>query len=237
MAKRLTRKQIKKEDVVKSTLLKFWEDIQTHPIRFTSIIILAAGILIISIAWKNYAIYKYDHAEQLLSQVLKEYNPIQQEENFSLSNNNILSSSNIANSSTINKLNTIIRDFPDTLYAQKALYYLSMIQIKNNNYDEAIINLQKSLKLSKNKIITDFSKFALSIAFSKKQEFSEAKEIIKSLINDPSCYIPKDYLLFQLASVYEQEGNISESKNYLRRVLNEFPSTTLRSLIDKKLKL
>jgi len=236
MVKRLTRKQIKKEDAVKSAILKFWENIQAHPIRFTSIIILFSGIVLISVAWINYSNYRYEYPEELISQALNEFNPSNEQENSAFSQDDYLSIFSSKDSATINKLSIVIRDFPNTLYAQKALYYLGIIQLKNNKYDEAIQNFQKALKISKDKIITDLSKFALSMALVKKQEFTEAKSIIKELLNDQSSYFPKDYLLFQLADFYEQEGNIQESKKYLRKILNEIPSTTLRAEIEKKLK-
>lgn len=236
MAKRLTRKQIKKEDAVKSAILKFWENFQTHPIRFTSIIVLLAGIILISVAWINYSNHKYEYPEELISQALNEFNSSSEQENSPFSQDSFLSLSPLTNSAAINKLNIIIRDFPNTLYAQKALYYLGIAQLKNNKYDEAIMNFQKSLKISKDKTINDLSKFALSMALVKKQDFEGAKSIIKELINDQSSYIPKDYLLFQLADFYEQEGNIQESKKYLRKIINEIPSTTLRAEIEKKLK-
>lgn len=237
MPRKLTKKQIVKQDVVKSTIVNFWEDLQAHPIRFTAIIVLFAGLLIVSLAWRYYSINKYENASALMSKVLAEFSGPEQ--------NPLLANQEPSPDISLDKkyqelekdLYTVVRDFPNSAYAPQALYFRGVIQMKQGHFDDSIASFQQSMASIKDSLTPYLAKFCLARAYSKKSSYAEATKIFKELIDDQNSPVPKDYIYWEIALMYQAQGNQNDSKMMLQKIITEFPVSPLKSKIEAQLKI
>ena len=236
MPKKLTRKQIVKQDVVKSTIVSFWENLQAHPIRITAIVVLFVGILIVGLSLKYYAANKDENAHVLLTKVLTEFNG--PERNPFLKNqvqiSTVLPEKKFKEMEK--NLYTIIRDYPGTKYASQALYFLGIVQMKQSHIDDSINTFQKSIASKQDDITSYLAKFCLAQAYSKKKSYNEATKILQELTDDQNSLIPKDYLYWELSYIYEMHGKKAQSKMLLQKIMSEFPMSSFRTEIEEKLK-
>jgi TolA-binding protein len=237
MARKLTKKQIVKQDVVKSTIVSFWEDLQAHPIRFTAIVVLFIGLLIVTLAWRYYSVNKYENASALMTKVLAEFGEPEQ--------NAIPGNQEQSSDVSLDKkyqelekdLDTIVRDFPNSAFAPQAFYFRGVIQMRQGHFDESIASFQQSMTSMKDSVTPYLAKFCLGRAYSKKSSYGEAAKIFKELIDDQNSPVPKDYIYWEIALMYQAQGNQNESKMMLQKIITEFPVSPLKSQVEAQLKI
>jgi tetratricopeptide (TPR) repeat protein len=235
MARKLTRKQIVKQDVVKSTFVHFWENLQAHPIRFTAIVVIVVSIILLAQAWWQNKAHKYERAQLTFSKVIAEFNDEEQPGTEDQKNSN--QELKAKDYQQMEKdLTGIIRDFPQTVYEAQAQYYIGIIQMKQGLIDKAIVSFQKSSQSNQDAVTSCLAKFSLAKAYEDKAQYKEAIQQFQNLLNDQNSTVPRDYIYWELALVYEKQGNKADSKALLQKATNEIPTTPLRTQIDAKLK-
>ncbi len=205
MAKKLTRKQILKQDVVKSSLVKTWETIQKYPIHIAATTIALASLVLFAYAWFNYSNNKYNAVNEMFSKSFNDFTNI----NLSLNKNE---DNEKKYNDLINNLNTIKRDYPNTLYAAEALYYLGNVQMKKGDYEKAIQSLNECINLTNDYVISGLALYSLAKSYASFNKYKEAIETIEKLEKMEFKPISKDYILFEKAEIYKKKGDISKSE-------------------------
>lgn len=227
MPRKLTRKQIVKQDVVKSAFVKIWENMQNYPIHIAGAIIALVSIIIFAYTWVSYSHSKYQVINDMLTKAFNEYLSLNEDTNDS--NNETAKSTEKEKKyeNIISTLHTIQHDFPGTLYAPEALYYLGNVCMKKGDYQKAIESFNECIKKTNDDIIKGLALFALAKAFGYNQQYQEAIQSIEQLERMESKPIPPEYLLYQKALIYKNKGDIEKSKELIQRIKSEFPSSLL----------
>jgi len=231
MPRKLTRKQIVKQDVVKSTLIKIWEDIQQYPVLIAGSIIAISSIIIFAYAWVSYSNNKYAAVNEMFTKSLNDYislnvnpadtNATETEANRKKKYENLIAT-----------LNTIKRDYPDSLYAHEALYYLGNVYIKKQDYDKAIQSLTECVNKTNDAVIKGLALYSLAKAYTAAGKYQDALQTIEQLEKTETKSVPGDYVLFQKALIYRKIGDINKSKELIQRIKTEYPVSPLTEELE-----
>lgn len=227
MPKKLTRKQIVKQDVVKSAVFKIWENIQNYPIHIAGSIIALVSIIIFAYAWVSYSHSKYQVVNEMFITAFNEYQSLNEDIKESKDETAKAAEKEKKYKNIISILHTIQRDYPNTLYAPEALYYLGNVFIKKGNYPKAIESFNECIKKTNDDIIKGLALFSLTKALTYNHQYQEAFQSLEQLEKIESKPVSTEYILYQKALVYKNKGDIEKSKELIQRIKTEFPTSLL----------
>jgi predicted negative regulator of RcsB-dependent stress response len=97
-----------------------------------------------------------------------------------------------------------------------ARYYLGLSQLRTDQKQEAIRNLELVSNNSKDRTLGFLAKRVLATEYSESGNQKGAAEILQSLIKDPQCQLPKGDLSLQLSKVLVAQGKRNEAIKVLR---------------------
>ncbi len=123
------------------------------------------------------------------------------------------------------KYNIILKDYPDSLYAEYAQYQLGIYLLQIRDYEGAILAFRTVIESFPKSLLLDKVHFYLSQAYFKKGNYESSLNEIESFLITNSAsefkekaFIQKAALLYNLGNYTEAEKFIKESEN-----LNSMP--------------
>ena len=107
--------------------------------------------------------------------------------------------------------------------ARTARYYLGLTQLKLGNNDEARKSLESVAFGSGRRTIGFLAKKALADYYADSGNAGAAEDLLRGMIKDAKCDIPKEEISMQLAGILTGEGKKVEAINVLREARDSSP--------------
>ncbi len=214
MARRLTRKEMKKDEFVETAIdIGQWlEEKWPVVVRYASIAALA---VVIVLAWWWYAGYNRGRAEELLAQGMSKYAsaetvgfavPEEVEEALALFEESSDRASN-------------------TPAGRTALYYKGASLYRLGRLDEAIPVLEEVSRLDEPATLVGISGAMLADALVDAGQPDRALAVLEGMAAKEEPHYPVDMTLLKMASIHQAAGNIEAARELWRRITDEHPQT------------
>lgn len=110
---------------------------------------------------------------------------------------------------------------------RQARYYVGICRAALGDFDAAATAFE-SVREGGRDLLYYLATRSLAAANAERGEMASASDIYRSLIEDQDNPLPKDHLLYSLARLEERAGNAAQAKQYYDRMLEEYPSSSLR---------
>lgn len=130
----------------------------------------------------------------------------------------------------------VTREYGNMPQARQARYYSALCQAGLGEMDDAEALLEEVVR-ERGDLLYSLASQTLATVKSQKGDFAGAAEIYRSLVDDPEDPLPKDQLLFALASQLEKDNRLEEAHQVYERFLNEYPTSLLRSEAQQRSEL
>ncbi len=128
----------------------------------------------------------------------------------------------------------VIGQYSGSSQGRQARYYAALCHKGLEQYEDAE-KLLTEVAGGGQDLLHYLGSQALASVKTAAEDYGGAADVYRRLVEDTNNPLPKDILLFNLALVNEQAGNLEEAKNDYERVLEEFPDSLLRSdVLSKK---
>lgn len=129
---------------------------------------------------------------------------------------------------SLEAFNEVFDRYPRTPPARQARYYAALCHI-GLDQDQEAEKLLEDVTTGKRDLVYYLASQALAVVKTDQGDYKAAAEIYRLMVEDPGNPLPKDLLLFHLAQVNEQAGNLEEARRDYTRVIEEYPDSLLRS--------
>jgi predicted negative regulator of RcsB-dependent stress response len=134
----------------------------------------------------------------------------------------------------LKQLEEIIKDYSGTQASQSARVTAGNLYYDKKDYDQAIASYQSALKYGKfPPAFRTMIRENLAYAFEEKGDLAQAAKTL-STITQEGTFLKEDSLM-NLARVYQKMGKKEEAKAIYRTILNEFPHSVYRQIVQERL--
>ena len=122
----------------------------------------------------------------------------------------------------------VIDQYSRTSQGRHARYYAALCHKGLGQYEDAE-KLLSEVAAGDHDLLHYLGTQALATVKTAAEDYGGAADVYRRLVEDTNNPLPKDILLFNLAMVNEQAGNLEEAQKDYERVLKEFPDSLLKS--------
>ncbi len=225
-ARRITRKQMKKDEFV-STVSKIAMYIEEHWQLFAyGIGAIAVNILII-FSTVYYLNYKEENLVRVLNQGIEYFHaPISVE-----SDQNIASieptfkTEKERYQEALKIFQQILEEAPRSRVAALALYYSGLSHFHLEMYPEASKDLEEFIAQAEETLLRDVARSSLAQAYSRGDNYEASARVWSELAEDQTSLYPQADALLHLAEAKAAQGKTEEAMDIYKRIVNEFPGT------------
>ena len=235
--KHLTRRELKREDTIYSTLSKASSALQQR----TSLVITIVGVIVAAVLgfflWRNYEQSRDVQAQKQFGDALELYHgavvgssPSTQ----SQSNRPLFASEEEKYRKALDKFNQVYQRYPSRKIGILALYYTALSQHNLKNDKEAMRILQQ-LDKSSDAEVRSLARGALADLYRANKMNEQAMQTYQSMLKDPENRYPKDALLASMGQTAEAMGRNSEAAGYYQRLAREHAQSTYVSEAQARL--
>lgn len=127
----------------------------------------------------------------------------------------------------------VIAEYSSTSQGRHARYYAALCHQGLEQYEDAE-KLLAEVAGGGQDLLHYLGNQALATVKTATEDYSGAADVYRRLVEDTANPLPKDVLLFNLAMVNEQAGNLEEARKDYERLLKEFPDSLLKSEVVSK---
>jgi TolA-binding protein len=212
---KLTRKEILAEDAVHGSIISLVDFFGEHKKK-----IVILGIIVILAALGVYGglVFlekKEIQAQEILGRGIDFYHakidPDATEDPYEKGSDAVFRSESLKYQAAAGEFSSIVSEYGYTGVSPIARYYLGLTELKQEKTEEAVRNLEEVANSSKGRKIGNLAKKVLAQHYEASGNYEEAKKLLKSMIDDPSCDLPKDDLSIQLSRILVTEGKDTEA--------------------------
>ena len=218
---KLTRKEIRSKDPVRENILRMVEFVQTNRskigIAVVAVIVLAFGLRIVN----AYLGSRAEAAEAMLGRGMAFFSavvsPDASEDNpYAEGGTPRFLSDDAKYEAAAKEFTAAASSFGAGETKRTARYYLGLTQLQLGKKEDAKKNLESAAFGSGNRTVGFIAKQALADYYADSGDAKGAEDLLRGMINDARCDIPKEHLSMQLADILAAEGKRDEAIVVLR---------------------
>jgi TolA-binding protein len=218
----MTRHQLKEQDEITTSLQGFTEVLIARK-KEVSIGLTALAVIVIAFfAWSYYSSSRTAAAQMQLSQAIGIYNDTAN-----------IKSEKERYEKTIVEAQKTYDKYGSLPVGKIALYYVALSQEGLGDTAKAVQSLQEVIQRG-DASIKGVAQFALGGIHKKHGEMQKAIEVYKQLY-DSGGY-SKAAVAYELATVYEDNKQVDQAKEFYQKLVTEFPDSPFRQNADEALK-
>jgi tetratricopeptide (TPR) repeat protein len=128
----------------------------------------------------------------------------------------------------------VIEDYSGTDQGRQARYYAALCHKGVEELDKASALLEEVTGHRDKDLLYYLASQVIAVVKAEKGDLDGAAETYRVMVEDPDTPLPKDQLLYNLARLKEQAGNLEEARLNYQRVLDEYPDSSLRTEVTQR---
>ena len=247
-AKRLTRKEIVRQDRIQQTLT----ETSSWLVRNLNYILITAAILVLSLAtgylWQSYQQSRQAELQTRFSDALAKYHGTvaeqqQAEETESAGAETSpfpatkyeFSSTQERSESALSDFRELSEQYPGTRLGTFANYYVGLTLIDLEKTDEAKQVLSSIVADSEYSDIANLARNALAQLEISEGHWEEAIRLLNEILNDLSSTFPQQMILARLAQSYEAVGDNEAALRTYRKISAEYSGSSFATKADSRI--
>ena len=135
----------------------------------------------------------------------------------------------------IESFNKVISTYGSSKLSVLARYYLGLSQLRLEQKDEAVRNLEQVRNNTRDRTVGYLAKQVLARVYLDSGNPKETISILEGMIKDPQCELPKELLRLDLAKAYLGSGNRAEAGKVLQQAKEDSKPSMLNSMVVTEL--
>jgi tetratricopeptide (TPR) repeat protein len=226
MSQRLTRKQIKRDQVME-TLGSLFDYTRGHLRTLIAALVAILVLMAMVVAWRGYAQAREDRASAKLGEAVRIYrasiDPIAPDPGSPTAP--VFANESLRDRAAEELLETLISDFEGTDSADIAKAYLAEMAARAGDSDSARSLWQEFLQSQGDHMLAAEAQVNLMVLDREEGKGQELAERLRSMLSEPGQDLPEDLLLYQLALTLEALGQKDAANETLQRLAEEHPQS------------
>lgn len=239
-AKRLTKKEIVQQNVVERSLtaISDWgmDNLKLLAFALLGLLLLVGGFY----GWRAYSDARDSQVQQAFGDaLLKLHAPVvesaeEEAPEPSPENPYRFSTSQERNREASEAFSEIASDHSGHRLGALARYYTGLIALDDGRPEEAREILAEVIESARSEQVRNLARSALAQIYSGEASYSEANELLEAIEASDATAFPKQTVLGRLAANYEAMGDLPRALELYRRILDEYPTSSLaQQALDK----
>ncbi len=233
MAKRLTRREIVREDLVHSTLFRVYQWIALNRIGLLGILAAAVFAIFGSYLWQTYQENQNQILQKEFGDALRIYHTQVEAKNSNdgeathdhFSSNYQFSSTQERDQKALTEFSSVATRYPGTRLGVLARYYAALTKHRLGQSEETRTMLYAVIEEEKYPKIQNLARnYSAQLALLEKNH-QQAIQLLTEILETPSPNFPKQTALLRLAQTYEEVDNREEALSHYRKVTSEYPAS------------
>jgi tetratricopeptide (TPR) repeat protein len=189
-------------------------------------VVLAAGVLLAGISY--FTSSRQQAAQELLDEALELYHARIQESSVVTS----AEGPEFANvedryRESLTAFENVIEEYSGAEQGRQARYYAALCHVGLEQYEQAEGFLDEVTGGRARDILYFLASQVLAVTQTERGNYEAAVDIYRRMVEDANNPLPKDQILFKMARVNEQAGDLEEAHRNYQRLLEEFPDSQL----------
>lgn len=233
MSEHISRKELK-QDKIRESFEHGAEAVISHKTFTTAVLAVIAGAVIIGGAWRIYAERRNVNASAAFEEAKKAYNariraagePAETGEITYLDDNSKLQDALV-------KFNAVADRYPRTNPGKLARYYGALCLEGLGRNNQALEQLQK-VNSGSDKELAALTQFQMAQVYAHKGQTDEAVKIYRALADQPSVFVPRAFVLLELAGQLRGK-HPKEAADLYAQIKKEFPDSAISEQADRGL--
>ncbi len=219
---KMTRHQLKEQDEITTWLQKFTEFVYARQKEITAGVAILVVLIAAILGWNYYSRSRTARAQSELSQVIATFTDT----------TNIKSEKERYDKTIVEaqKIYDSYRSQPVGIIAE---YYMALSQEGLGDTAKATQTLQDVIQRG-DQSIKGVAQFALGGIYKKHGDTQKAVDMYKPLYD--SGQYSKAAVAYELATLYENNNQLDQAKDYYQKLVSEFPDSPFRSNADQALR-
>ena len=233
MSEHLSRKELK-QDKIRDSIEHGAEAVYSHS-RFTAVVILLALVVGGSIGgWRIYKDRKTVEASAALDVALKAFNGRIRTAGEAVEPGELTYSDEAARAQDASvKFSGVADKYPNTNPGKLARYYAALTLADLERYNQALEELKK-IRSDSDKELAAMALYQTAVVYERTGKSADAVKILRALADKPAVFVPRPFVLLELASQLRQT-NPQEAARIYQQIKKEFPDTTISEEADRGL--
>ena len=219
---KMTRHQLKEQDEITTKLQTITELLLARKKEVTIGLSVLAVLVILVFGWRYYSARRNASAQAQLSQAINVFNDTVN-----------IKSDKERYEKTIVEAQKTHDDYPSLAAGSIALYYVAISQEGLGDTAKAAQNLQEVASRG-DASIKAVAQFALGSLYKKHGDTQKAIDAYKQLYDNGGY--SKAAVAYELATLYEDNKQLDQAKDYYQKLISEFPESPFRQNADEALK-
>lgn len=238
MAKKLTRKEIIREDSIQQTL----STTSSWVVQNQKLLIAGLAGLILAVfgvyQFQNYRASADRQAQARFSQALEIFHAsVGDQEGEDAANQSTAAQTGAGESSlrfateqekydkALSAFQEVIDRHSGSMLAEWSLYYQALSYQSLGQTDQGIEKLEAVITRSNHSEIKNLARNSLAQILISNNQTDQAIQHLQKILDEPSPNFPQQVVLMRLASSYEALGDTEKALEFYRRVTAEFPNS------------
>jgi tetratricopeptide (TPR) repeat protein len=220
---KIHRKELK-HDEVRDSVADALKSLKLHGREVVYMIVIVVAVAGIALAWYFYERNQQEHAQNLLGQAMEKFNaPVMEKPDPNLPKPTYNFSSDTQKYTDARKdFEAVFGNYGNTPAADMARYMAGICSFYLHDNAKAEEYLKQSSKISDRNIVYYQSRIALAELYSKSNRYDDAIKVLNEALNRSKPQVPLEYLMMQLADMYEKAGKKKEARDMYQKVANEY---------------
>ncbi len=233
---RLHRKDLK-QDEVREKVAEAVKSVSLHGREVFYIIAIVIVVGSIAFAWYFYEQKQQQSSQYLLGQALEKYSsPVAQQPDPNVPKPAYdFKTDSEKYTSALKDFEEVIRKHGNTPAADVARYMVGVCSFYLKDFAKAEEHFKQSGRVSDKNILFFQSRTALADLYSKTGKSDQAVALIREASERSNPLIPKEYLLLQLAEVYEKAGKKTEARETYQKIVDQNKDSAVGFQAQQKL--
>ena len=218
--RKLTRKEIIAEDRAHKAMVALVEFLNLHKKKILIFCVFAILAVLGIYAGLNFLGKKEVKAQEILGRGIDFYHaeidPDATDDPFKNGPVPVFSNNTLKYQAAAREFSSIESGYGFSKVSIIARYYLGLTQLKLGENEEAIKNLTMVADNSRARTVGYLAKHVLARTYESSGNTEEAKKLLRSMIADANCGLPKEDLSIQLSRILVAEGKNEEAVKVLQ---------------------
>ena len=219
---KLTRKEILSDDPVREAMVRLVGLFRINRGKIAAAIIVIIVIALGFWAWFRYLDSRANAAGAMLGRGMAFFaasvSPEAEDNPFAKGDTPLFKSDEDKYQAAAKEFSATIDSFGAGEAGKSARYYLGLTQLKLGKNEEALKNLEFVAFGSGSRTIGFLAKKALAVYHAESGNAKDAEELLRGMIKDAKCDLPKEDIAMQLSRILVAEGKKDEAVKVLREV-------------------
>jgi len=224
---KLTRKEILSDDPVRENIIRFVGLLQANRAKIGVAVIVVIVLALGFWAWSGYLGGRADAAGEMLGRGMAFFSANvsadAEDDPFAKGDTPLFKSDEDKYRAAEKEFSAAADSFGAGEAGKTARYYLGLAQLQLGKKDEAKKNLESVAFGSGGRTVGFLAKKALAGHYADSGNAKDAEDLLRGMIKDSKCDLPKEEIGMQLAGILVAEGKKDEAIGVLREVSEASP--------------